>query len=150
VDLYATILDYAGAHAPERAGRSLRPLVEAGPDGEAAWDRAALFGAAYGRTAGDPPRPERDVFGLYARDERWKYMLFVQDVPAGMWEITRAMPLGRHDRIRGEENLYDLASDPYELVDLSADPAQRARMDRMRTELLTWWKETDGDALDLP
>ena len=67
-----------------------------------------------------------------------------------MWEITRVMPLARHERDRGEENFYDLASDPYELEDLSGDPAHRARMDQLRSEALDWWKRTDGGELDLP
>jgi arylsulfatase A-like enzyme len=44
--------------------------------------------------------------------------------------------------------LFNLASDPHEMHDLSADPAQAKRIRSLFTELLRWQKET-GDALDL-
>ncbi len=145
VDLYATILDYADVSAPTRAAISLRPVIE----GRQSAVRDTLFGAAYERTASEGADAARDVFGLYARDARWKYILFPKEVPAGMWEITRALPMGRHERDRMEENLYDLDADPYEQNDLSSDPLMRDRMQRMRNDVLAWWRRTGGGELDL-
>ena len=67
-----------------------------------------------------------------------------------MFEITRATPMGRHDRRRGEENFYDLDADAHELDDLSARPEYRSDMDRMRSQALDWWSQNGGDELDLP
>ncbi len=58
--------------------------------------------------------------------------------------------MGRHDRNRGEENLYDLARDPYEKEDLASDPARRARCDELRAAALAWWRATGGGPLELP
>ena len=45
---------------------------------------------------------------------------------------------------RPEEELYDLEIDPWELVDLAADPAQRMRLADMRATLDRWMRDT-GD-----
>ena len=146
VDLYATVLDYAGVSAPDGPARSLRPLI----DGDQKVGREVLYGAVYERTASEGADPARDVFGLYARGARWKYVVFPKAVPAGMWEITRATPMGRHDRLLGEENFYDLDADPYERNDLSTDPDAREQMNRMRNDVLAWWRQTGGGELNLP
>ena len=150
VDIYPTLLDYAGAPKPERPGapgHSLRPLIDGTPGAKG---RGMLFGGAWPRTGNSAGDPARDLFALYARGKRWKYVLYLLDVPAPVWEITRATPLGRHERTRGEEDLYDLEADPLELHSLAADPEQRERMDHLRERALAWWRRTGGGPLALP
>jgi arylsulfatase A-like enzyme len=45
---------------------------------------------------------------------------------------------------RPREELYDTESDPFELKNLAGDPAQTARIERMRAALTEWQKQT-GD-----
>ncbi len=148
LDLYPTILDYAGVEVPTTAaGRSLRPRIEGRP----AESREYLFGAIYPAFATrDDQRPERDVYALYCRTRRWKYILYVQDVTADrnrnyfrIQHILTEFPT----RQAGDEDLYDLQRDPYELKDLADQPDQRRRMDELRRRVLAWWKETGGGPL---
>ncbi|MBN1911168.1 MAG: sulfatase-like hydrolase/transferase, partial [Pirellulales bacterium] len=78
LDLYPTILDYAGVPVPpEASGHDLRPTIE----GKADATRDVLFGAIYPSfaTEGDE-RPERDMYAIYMRTKRWKYIFYTQDV----------------------------------------------------------------------
>lgn len=67
-------------------------------------------------------------FGLYSqrmvRDRRWKYV----------WNAT------------AEDELYDLAQDPGELINLAADPAYASEGRRLRQRLVEWMEQT-GDRL---
>lgn len=148
VDVYPTLLDYAGvATPPGVAGVSLRRLLEGGHE----MPRTCLYGAIY------PPEPELGItpakaaLALYARDDAWKYVLYLQDVSKTeqgrftAFAATRVVPWQR-----GQEELFDLRADPHELADLSGDPTQRARMERMRSEVLAWWRDTGGAELDVP
>ena len=147
VDVHATLLDYAGVPLPSSAeGRSLRAVLE----GRASEVRDVLCGAVYDRHAPDDTRPERDAYALYARDRRWKYVLYLKDVGPATWDIMLVKPLNPLDRARGDEDLFDLESDPYELTDLAGDPAQRETMDRLKASALAWWRDTGGRELDLP
>ena len=154
-DIYPTILDYAGVDVPQSAaGVSLRPAIEG--KSEDAF-REVLFGAIYPAfvTKGDE-RPERDVYAIYARSKKWKYILFLQDVRASrngdyfrIQSITTEYPT----RDAGDEDLYAIDSDPYELTNLNADPnsttaEHRAVMDDLKEQALAWWKETGGKELN--
>ena len=68
VDLFPTLLDYAGvATPPDRPGHSLRPLLE----GRGPWPRAELIGSSHVvRT--DEPRLA--MGGFFWRDARWHYL----------------------------------------------------------------------------
>jgi len=144
-DIYPTILDYAGAKTPiAAAGRSLRPLIE----GKPAAMRDVLYGAIYPAfaTKGDN-RPERDVYALYARTKKWKYILYVQDVRAernGNYFRIQSIACDFPRRDRGDEDLFDLESDPYEQKNLAADPQHKERLAQMKADVLRWWKETGG------
>lgn len=148
LDLYPTILDYAGVDIPRAAaGRSLRPRIEGRPF----QPRKFLFGAIYPAfaTKGDE-RPERDVYALYARDRRWKTILYLQDVVAsrnGSYFRIQSIGTDYPTRNAGDQDLYDLVRDPYEQHNLSDDPAQRARLAEMKQRVLTWWCETGGKPL---
>lgn len=150
-DIYPTILDYAGVPVPGSAeGSSLRPIIEGRPTKT----RDAIYGAIYPAwaTKGDN-RPERDIYALYVRTKRWKYILFLQNVTVERNEnyfriqsIVAKFP----KRDRGDEDLYDLEADPHERKNLSADPQQRQRMDEFKEAILKWWTDTGGKPLEAP
>lgn len=149
-DIYPTILDYAEAEIPKRAaGRSLRPVME----GREPKSRETLFGAIYPAFATkDDNRPERDVYALYARTKEWKYIFYTQDVQQkrnGKYFRIQSIETAFPERAKGDEDLYNLSSDPYELKNLSKDPAHRERMNELRKQTLKWWAETGGKKLEL-
>jgi len=69
-------------------------------------------------------------FGLYSqrmvRDRRWKYV----------WNLT------------AEDELYDLATDPAEIVNRATDPAAAAELARLRRRMLAWLEETRDPILN--
>ncbi len=148
LDVYPTILDFAGVAIPEAAaGRSLRPVVEGRPS-EA---REVLYGAIYPAfaTEGDA-RPERDVYALYARTKKWKYILFVQDVVQernGDYFRIQSLLTDFPRRASGDEDLYDLEADPHELNNLTSLPEHGGRMDAFKRDVLEWWESTGGKPL---
>jgi len=153
VDVYATLLDLAGAPIPKTcAGRSLRPLIM-GIGDESFEPREALYGALYLQTPDEPNADAaRDAYALWARTRRWKYVFFLQEVRATddrRFKI-QANFCAYPERERGDEDLYDLQADPDELANLAELPEHRARMDALREEALAWWRETGGKPLELP
>lgn len=149
LDIYPTILGYAGAKtSPSAAGNSLRPMIE----GEPTKGRERLFGAIYPAfVTENDERPERDIYALYVREERWKYVFFLQDVVASrnrdyfriQW-IETDYPA----RKKGAEDLYDLHADPTERTNLAARPEHARRVAEMRRAVLAWWEETGGKPID--
>lgn len=139
VDVHATVLDYAGAALPPGSrGRSLRALLEGG----AYEPRAQLCGAAYGRYEGGLP------YALFARDERWKYVLYLRDVSSK--ELSPGARLSQPFRARaGTQRLFDLEQDPLEKHDLAASEEQAERLGSLRASALAWWRESGGAELDL-
>lgn len=154
LDLHATMLDYAGVEpATKIESRSLRPLI----DGKTNKTRDQLFGATYAHHAHNHPEadtlpigPERDVFTLYARDKKWKYMLFTQDVGEHnvpyfyLRSNTGQVPTAS----KGEERLYDLEHDPFETNNLINQPGHRTRAAKLRRQLFDWWERTGGKPID--
>jgi arylsulfatase A-like enzyme len=65
------------------------------------------------------------------------YIRFARSVQDGRWKLIRYPQIDR-------TQLFDLASDPDEMADLSADPAQRPRIERL-TGLLREWQRRLGD-----
>ncbi len=151
VDIYPTILDFANVEIPNTAsGQSLRPLIE----GKTKTGRQQLFGAIYPAfvTKGDE-RPERDIYALYVRDDRWKYILYLQDVVEERnrsYFRIQSIATNYPTRSRGDEDLYDLKNDPHELKNLAAHAEQSTRMANMRKAVLDWWQRTGGKPLDIP
>ena len=149
LDVFPTILDYAGAEIPEGiAGRTLRPIIE----GKTTKNREVLFGAIYPAFATqDDQRPERDIYAIYARDKRWKYIFYLQDVKAsrnGSYFRIQSIVTEYPTRKKGDQDLYDLDADPYELKNLAADPGQAERMKKMQALAFKWWKDTGGKEFD--
>ena len=153
VDLYATMLDYAGIQPPPGVeSQSLRPLIE----GQTQKTRDVLCGAVFSHAPcnwqGDPavPRsPERDVYALYARTERWKYIRYTQNVDPGnqkyIWMVTHLCQMPRQRA--GDEQLFDLKADPYEMHNLAERPEHREQLAALRKQALDWWQASGGRPL---
>jgi len=146
-DLYRTILDYAGVPAPEEsAGASLRPVLE----GKAEGLRDVLYGAAYSYK--DHPgqrRIENDVYAVYARTERWKFVLYLRNLdPMNFLFFHEFAPFPT--RQRGDRDLFDLQADPYERSNLAGDSSHAALMDELERGCLEWWRANGGGELELP
>lgn len=151
LDIYPTILDYAGVAVPKRAaGRSLRGRIE----GHSAQLRDALFGAIYPAFATKTDqRPERDVYALYVRTRKWKYIYYLQDVVAqrnGNYLRIQSIETEFPTRSAGDQDLYDLENDPYEQKNLAGDPAKSQQLAGFRQQVLAWWRATGGGPLKLP
>ncbi len=148
VDIYATILDFAGVRA-ERfpIASSLRPLIR----GSETTGREALFGGVFPRGATPDASIENDLHALYMRDAEWKYILYTQERDPDYFTAgQRGAWLRPHvEPDRGEERLFHLTSDPHELNDLSTDPDQRTRIERMREAALDWWARSGGGPIDV-
>ena len=145
LDLYPTLLSYAGVEIPAHAeGINLRRHLE----DETPVGREKMAGAIYPTAATKGGRsPERDVYALYLRSAKWKYVFYPRAVegkvagrPWKLHHILAEPPL----REQGARNLYDLEADPHEFNDLSADPGQRERIDGFHKEVLDWWRNTGG------
>jgi len=153
LDLHSTILDYAGLDPVAGVvSQSLRPQIERDMDGS----REALYGAVYAHAPvnykGDPGiarGPQRDVYALYVRTERWKYVLYTQDVgPENdryIWMVHQLSDA--FVRSQGAQNLFDLDADPDEERDLAQAPDQKQRLAGFREQVLEWWQRTGGKAI---
>jgi arylsulfatase len=166
-DLAPTFLEAAGvARAADATGRSLLPLLDGGPQADR--DRVFFERERHANVRrgdlGYPARGLRTSRHLYIRNyrpERW---------PAGDPQLHYSVgPFGDIDngptkrqllQRRGEpgidafferatarrpaEELFDLAHDPGQLVNLAGDPAHAAALGRLREELSAWQRAT-GD-----
>lgn len=128
VDVFATLLDYAGTPIPEgRPGRSLRPLIE----GSGAWSRDAIYGHMTNlllppEMADVPPPPAGGYAGTFVRTRRWRFVSY-----EGL------------DR----DALFDIEADPREEVDVAAShPALVAEFRRRIAE----WKREMAQPLPTP
>lgn len=153
LDLHATALDYAGIEPPsDIASRSLRPRIE----GKQATAKETIFGAVYAHVpasySGDPSierSAERDVYALYARTKRWKYVLYTQDLNQQNDRYIRMVHemSDAFQREQGDENLFDLDADPYEQEDQAALPGQKELVSKLRSQVQDWWTATGGKTL---
>lgn len=114
--------------------------------------RKRLFGVIYPAfVTENDERPERDIFALYVRDERWKYMLFLQDVVASRnqdYFRIQSIETDYPTRRNGDEDLYDLQADPREFTNLAAKAGLAHPLAEMRTAVLAWWTQTGGKPID--
>ncbi len=151
LDTFSTMLEFASVTPPDGLpGQTLSPVVRSDMDADYAY-RQELHGAIYPAfaTEGDQ-RPERDVYALYVRTKDWKYVLYVQDVVQernGNYFRIQSILTDYPARSAGDEDLYRLTDDPYELNNLAADPAQAERLQKFRASVLKWWEETGGKPL---
>ncbi len=149
VDLYPTLLDFAGLPVPARAaGRSLEPWILGGPPA----GREILFGALYPRKRLSKPRaPAENAYALYARTGEWKYVLYLEALDAQAND-----DLGIHHRLgppllreAADEDLYFLPEDPHEERDLAGEPGNAERLREFRASLSAWWLGSGGKPLPI-
>lgn len=142
VDLYATVMDYAGVKPSHtHFGKSLRPVLknrsvsvrsyafcEGGRlPGETHCDE---YHTASGGVAGDDDvywpkkmaqaNDEAHAKAIMIRDSRYKYI----------------------SRSAGQDELYDLSDDPGEMHNRIDDPALAAEQSRLQREMLKWLQAT--------
>lgn len=151
VDIAPTILDWAGVAAPAGyryvplPGRSLLPILET-PD-PAGWDRVFATRSFHEINQYYPVRSVRTrshsyflnlepsltvpVAGDVARSPSWQAILATPGARLG----KRTLEDFLH---RPAEELYDLAADPDEVVNLAADPAHARTLDELRAQLAAW------------
>jgi len=120
IDLAATFCTVAGAARPETfVGQNLLSWVAPQAGARPEAMRPDIFCTYFG-----------NQFGLFSqrmvRDRRWKYV----------WNLT------------AEDELYDLATDPAELVNRATDPATAGELARLRRRLLAWLEETHDPILN--
>ena len=105
IDVPATILDAAGVAVPET------------------YQGTSLLGYAYGKA----PASGRKSFLC---EHLWE----LDEIPSSEGIRTERWKYMRYRFIPGWEELYDLASDPEEAVDLAKDPAYRKTLEKLRRE----------------
>ncbi|MFP6872889.1 MAG: sulfatase-like hydrolase/transferase [Verrucomicrobiales bacterium] len=150
-DIYPTILDYLDIPVPNSAaGKSLMPAIF----GDAKYPfREILFGASYPAFATrDDERPARDIYALYARSDKWKYIYYLQDVRQvrnSKYFRIQSICTDYPEREAGEEDLFAIDNDPYELKDLANKEVHAELKTRLKAQVLSWWTRTGGEPLTL-
>ena len=118
IDLAPTLLELAGLRAPvTMQGRSLVPLLK----GETATWRDSFLIEYYS----DKVFPRMLQMGYKAiRNGRWKYIHYLE--------------------LAGMDELYDLQTDPYELLNRIRSPAAAGTLEELKREMDRLLKETSG------
>jgi len=148
MDLYPTMLRYAGVEVPDwAAGQTLKPVLES----EAEPESDIVIGAIYPHWASETgPDAAKDLLAFYHVSGQWKTVWHIRDFTretVGIPEGQATLWADFVPRQAGEANLFDLHSDPDEQTDLAGHPAHRARIEEARSEVLAWWRKTGGDPL---
>ena len=147
MDLYPTMLDFAGVEVPEHAvGQSLRPVLE----GQRPMSSDVSFGAIYPHHAtGGGTRPEQDVMALYRRGDKWKLVWYLRDFTTDTVGVpNRVLQADFEPHDAGDVDLFDLHADPFERTDLASKPALQERIARYKQDMLRWWRSTGGQPID--
>lgn len=114
IDFFHTLSELAGANIPEGIqaidGKSLLPLLE---DPKASWDDRHLFFHRGRWDKGEDPNNSK-FDNCAVRTQRWRFV--------------------------NNKELYDIAADPYEKMDVSADHPEVIA--DLRKAYDTWWEET--------
>ncbi len=155
IDIAPTLLEAAGAPRPPRLqGRSFLPLLAGGSGPE----RDAVF-AEHTKSHGNRYYPQRAI-----RTARYKYLRTLRpDIEArnnSMAHWSRPMLRRWHSDPRARfllernvrqprEQLFDLATDPDELVDRARDPALAPTLAALRGRLRDWMERTQDPWLAL-
>src|SRR5262249_29722652 len=157
VDLLPTLIDAAGGPAPKDIdGKSFLPVLK----GDSTNHRKRIFATH----SGDG---EMNVYPIRCvRTKEWKYILnlhpeYIHGTHIdrakdrdglkyfGTWEQKAktdpaAAAIVKRYRERPKEELYDLASDPFEMKNLAADPKHAERLGDFRKQVEEWMKD-QGD-----
>ena len=143
-DLMATTLDQAGIPAQHsHFARSYIDQLQGAPGDP---DRAAFMEGGYARH--EPHcfegKPSRDEFARTASHIYYPKGQQQQDFPDSVGRVVsmRTMTHRLVYRPTGQNELYDLCTDPQELTNCYADPASQAVRQQMETRLLDWLVQT--------
>lgn len=143
LDFLPTVFELMGLPRPDHfQGVSLLPLLE----GRAARARTELFAEVTYHAAYEPLR--------CLRTERYKYIRRFdgpRPVPANLDDCPAKdflVAAGWLETELPEEELYDLALDPAERVNLAARSASAGRLAELRARLADWMKRTGDPLLD--
>jgi len=170
IDLMPTILDYVGAVTPPTDGFSLRPLIEGRSDAKG---RELIFAEVSGQSQdGKPGMEERSVYDgryhLIFRDhldltrsinadsrewEAWRNRTYretirVKDQFPVAFRILGEMEPKRFGLTLPSCELYDLKTDPDEMIDIAANPAHRDTRRRLLGSLMQWCKDTHDESIN--
>lgn len=145
VDLMPTILDLAGKEIPEGLdGTSFAKLLT----GSEEKVRDDFFCEM---TWHDRYHPMRGI-----RTDKYKYVLNLQDGPKIYMPVDTHKSIAGQDVIKDyyvpneEEELYDLAKDPLEELNLIADPDYQEIAEQLREKVKMWMEETNDPLLKGP
>ncbi|WP_395731345.1 sulfatase [Prosthecobacter sp.] len=173
LDLLPTLLDLLGIHYDSPLhGISLRPLLEAKPDAKG---HDFIFSEVSGRSLNQQRGMEErsvidathqlivrshldepKVINADLRDMKpWINRIYGETVrvKAQFPEAFRILQEMDPHALGGKPpliELYDLQSDPDELHNLAADPAQRQHLERLYAALRQWHADTQDNAMILP
>lgn len=151
-DLLPSFLDWAGIAAPPgpRRGRSLLPILEAGSL-RPGWDRVFGSHTFHEITNYWPTRFLRTPRYKYHRNVAWQLPFpFSADLYGSLsWEGIRRRapqmigrrPVGAYVH-RPAEELFDLDADPWEVMNLAADPGHAGLLVGFRAEMEAWQRAT--------
>jgi arylsulfatase A-like enzyme len=148
IDIMPTMLEAVGMTKPDDVqGKSLLGMMQS--DAAPANDEAVFAEMTHHVHY----LPSRAV-----RTRRWKYIKNYSDIAVGLdqnqhddWAHRLCeLPNQPWKRPRVEEELYDLAEDPDEQVNLAADPEHAKRLQEMRALLRQHMAETTDPILDAP
>lgn len=142
VDLYATVMDYAGV-TPSHThyGRSLRPVLEE----RSRSHRDAVF-CEGGRMPGETHCDEYHIDGPLGTPESFLYWpkkkAQSNDLAHGRGIMMRERRYKYISRLTESDELYDLIEDPGETTNRINDPGLKKVAARMQTEMLKWLQAT--------
>lgn len=150
VDIFPTVLEWAGAAPPEYPlhGRSFLPVLE--DENPAGWERAYFSHTFHEMTMYYPMRGVRTRRFKYIRNLLPELEFpFASDLWASAtWQSVRdgGGQLGKRSiqaylRRPGEE-LYDIQQDPDEVVNLASSPAHQKTLLELRADVHSWRRRT--------
>ncbi|MDP2335794.1 MAG: sulfatase-like hydrolase/transferase [Bacteroidota bacterium] len=136
IDLMTTVCDYAGIPAPPGCrGRSLRPIIEQGKSQE---EMDVAF-AEFQHTGRVVRKGDFKYVKIYEYSgEPDKPFVRLED---GQPEKFQACAGSSRYKTTSHQLLFNINNDPWELIDLSADPAYRLKMEELDTLLAEEWEK---------
>lgn len=144
IDLFPTLCGAAGAETPDGVqGRSFLPVL-----GETQYEPNALVFAEKNTSTDDAKR--------CVRTDRWKYIRNFDEGPRLVlgtcteYSLTRRGMGDEHLSPRPQAELYDLSSDPLELVNLAGKPEHAQQEAHLDATLSEWMRSTDDPLLEGP
>lgn len=139
IDFLPTILEVCRIPIPPAVqGRSMLPLVE----GQLNKLHEEIFVEQTYHAAYDPMRGVRTGRYKYIRSYEERPFWFPPNVDGGLSKEV-ARKLGFFNRRRPVEMLFDLTTDPIERENLVSDPDHDDLLEKMRSKLEMWMRETD-------